>query len=91
MKATLKNMESLLLKQSESIDQLTTEFKISKVFAQSSRPKTAIPAPPPPPPPLVLVQPKSIEKDEKHQGHDAMLVELRTVLRYSELYKLHIC
>lgn len=91
MKTTLKNIESLLLKQCDSIDQLTKELKGLK--KQGQLPKTGIPViPPPPPPPLGLIQPKRLQTDAKTQAHDQMLVELQTVLRY--VYRanmLNIC
>lgn len=78
IKASLKNIESLLWVQTESINQLIMAFKSFEEKGTVPRTETAPPTPPPPPPPI---KPKPIKKDTKTQGHDAMFVELKAVLR----------
>lgn len=78
IKAILKNIQSVLRTQTESMNQLSVEFKNFK--ENSSMGRTGIPAPPPPPPPVI--QPKRIEK-VKIEGLDAMLTELKNMQRYT--------
>lgn len=72
IKTTLKNIESLVIKQNENIAQLAHEMKALKPQGLSGQPP-----PPPPPPPSALKLPSS-EKDKKY---DMLLNELKSALR----------
>lgn len=70
MKKTLKNIESLVMKQNENIEQLRHEMKALKPQGFSGQP------PPPPPLPASKLQPPG-----KNIKHDMLLTELKSVLR----------